>query len=232
MSENILKIGHRGAAGYEPENTLASFKKALDLGVDVIELDVHACKTGELVVIHDDKVDRTTNGKGYVTEKTFEELRFLNAGKGQKIPKIEEVLDLLKNRVIVNIELKGAKTAEPVFKIIEAYLIEKNWKKKNFIVSSFNHPELKKFKNLMPEIKTCACLTGIPIDYAEFAKKAAADFVSLNMEFVNKEFVDDAHNRGLKVYVWTVNDSDDIEKMKALKVDGIFSNFPDRLNTT
>jgi len=229
MDKPFLKIGHRGAAGYAPENTLSSFKKALELDVDAVELDVYACKTGELVVIHDDKVDRTTDGKGYVVSKNFEELRALNAGNGQKIPLLEEVLDLIGNKVIVNVELKGGDTAESVSKIIGKYIKEKNWNKDNFFVSSFNHPELKKFKELMPEIKIGAIIVGIPEAYAEFAEKLGANSVNLSVEFINQEFVDDAHKRGLKVFVWTVNDIDDIERMKALAVDGIFSSFPDRL---
>jgi len=229
MSQNFAKIGHRGAAGYEPENTLLSFKKALDLGVDAIELDVYVCKTGELVVIHDDKINRTTNGNGYVVEKTFEELRSLDAGQGEKIPTLKEVLDLVDKKVIVNIELKGVDTANPVSKLIDRYIGEKGWTKDNFIVSSFNHPELKKFNLLNPKIKIGALLTGIPIDYAEFAQKLNAYSVNLSIEFINQEFVDDAHKRGLKVFVWTANDLDDINRIKALGVDGIFSNFPDRL---
>jgi glycerophosphoryl diester phosphodiesterase len=226
---SFLKIGHRGAAGYEPENTLVSFKKALELNIDAVELDVYKCKTGELVVIHDDKVDRTTNGKGYVFDKSFNDLRLLNAGNGEKIPLLNEVLDLIDNKIIVNIELKGEDTAKPVSEIIKKYIKEKNWSEKSFIVSSFNHYELNKFKKMIPGIEIGACLTGIPINYAEFAEKAEAKFISLNMEFINKEFVKDAHKRGIKVFVWTVNDEDDIKRMMALGIDGIFSNFPDRL---
>jgi len=108
----FLKIGHRGAMGYEPENTLRSFKKALDLKVDMIELDVYVCKSDELIVIHDDKVDRTTNGQGYVVNKTFEELRTLDAGKNEKIPTLSEVLNLVNRKAKLNIELKGKKNCQ------------------------------------------------------------------------------------------------------------------------
>ena len=229
MEKKILKIGHRGAMGYEPENTLLSFKKAIDFGADAIELDVYVCKTGQLVVIHDDKVDRTTSGKGYVIEKSFDELKILDAGKRQKIPKLEEVLDLVANKIIVNIELKGADTAKPVAEVIKKYLQEKNWNAENFIVSSFNHIELKEFKKIMPNIKIGALIVGIPENYSEFAEKLGTYCVNLSIEFINQEFVDDAHKRNLKVFVYTVNDLDDINKMKLLGVDGIFSNFPDRI---
>ncbi|MBA6363297.1 glycerophosphodiester phosphodiesterase, partial [Colwellia sp. BRX8-8] len=108
--------------GHEPENTLRSFKKALALNVDAIELDVYVCKTGELVVIHDDKVDRTTNGIGYTEDKTFVELRQLDAGKGELIPTLEEVLDLVDKSVIVNIELKGRSTAIATYQVIDKYI--------------------------------------------------------------------------------------------------------------
>lgn len=225
----ITKFGHRGAAGYEPENTIKSFKKALELNVDAVELDVYVCKSGELVVIHDDKVDRTTDGEGYVIEKTLDELRSLDAGNGEKIPILSEVFDLINKQVKINIELKGAGTAKPVYELIENYVEEKDWKYDDFIISSFNHYELKKFNRLNPEVKIGALITGIPIGLAEFAEKVNADSVNLCIEFINQEFVDDAHNRGMKVNVWTVNDLDDIERMKNLNVDGMFSNFPDRL---
>ena len=225
----MIKFGHRGAMGYEPENTLISFKKGLELNVDAVELDVYVCKTGELVVIHDDKVDRTTNGTGYVIEKTFEELRSLDAGKGEKIPTLQEVLDLIDKKVKINIELKGANTAKPVAGLVDQYIKEKGWSVAHFMISSFNHYELKIFNDLNPEVRIGALITGIPIGYAEFAEKVNASSVNLCIEFINQEFVDDAHKRGLQVYVWTVNDEDDIATMKALGVDGMFSNFPDRL---
>ena len=224
-----MKIGHRGAMGYAPENTLKSFQKALELNIDAIELDVYVCKSGELVVIHDDKVDRTTNGKGYVVEKTLDELRILNAGEGEKIPLLSEVLDLVNKKVQINIELKGIGTAKPVYELIEDYVKNKSWTYEHFIISSFNHYELKTFKELNSNIKIGALIAGIPIGFAEFAEKLNAHSVNLCIEFINQEFVDDAHKRGLKVYVWTVNDFDDINRIKSFNVDGILSNFPDRL---
>jgi len=225
----FLKIGHRWAAGYEPENTLASFKKAIDLNVDMIELDVYLCKTGELVVLHDPKVDRTTNGIGYIEEKTFEEVRNLDAGKGEKIPTLKEVFELTNRKVKINIELKWAGTAKPVSKLIKEY-VENKWREyDDFMISSFDHYELKLFNEIMPQIKIWVLMWEIPLGLAEFWEKLNAYSVNLCNEFVNQIFVDDAHQRGFKVFIWTASDFDDIEKMKALWVDGIFSNFPDRL---
>ena len=225
----MLKIGHRGACGYEPENTLLSFKKALELGVDMIELDVYRLQDGHVIVIHDDKVDRTTNGTGYVWNKRYDEIKKLDAGEGEQVPSLEEVLNLINRKAKVNIELKGEGTAEAVAEIIKAYIKDKGWEMNDFLVSSFNHPELIKLKKRLPQIRIGALITGIPVDYAKFAEDMNAYSVNLCIEFINKEFVEDAHKRGLKVFVWTANELDDIARMQELGVDGLFTNFPDRL---
>jgi glycerophosphoryl diester phosphodiesterase len=225
----MLKIGHRGAMGYEPENTLLSFKKAIDLGVDMVELDVYKCKAGELVVIHDDKVDRTTNGSGHVMEKTLEELKKLDAGKGEKIPMLEEVFDLINRKVVIDIELKGEDTGEAVAVLIEKYVDEKKWSYDDFLVSSFHHIELRKFHELEPKVKIGALITGIPLKYGKFAEKIGAYSVHPSIEFIDQEFVDDCHRRNMKVFVYTVNDSDGILRMEKLGVDGIISDFPDKI---
>ncbi len=225
----MLKIAHRGASGYEPENTLLSFRKALDLGVDVIEFDVRVCKTGELVVIHDDKVDRTSNGKGYVSNKTLKELKSLNASKGEKIPTAEEVLDLIDKKVKVNIELKGDNSAKPVFELIEKYVKKKKWSYADFFVSSFKQKLLKEFNKLNPKVKIGILIEKIPRVFAEITGKIKVYSINLSLKFVNKKFVEDAHKRNLKVFVFNVNEFDDIKKMKKLGVDGIFSNYPDRI---
>jgi glycerophosphoryl diester phosphodiesterase len=227
-------IGHRGAAGHEPENTLISFKKALDLGVDMIELDVHVLATGELIVMHDNKVDRTTDGTGYVRDYTFSELRKLDAGHGEKIPLLSEVLDLVDKKVPMNIELKGLGTAKSAAELIKEYKQEKGWTDDLFIVSSFNHIELAEFIQLMPSIHTGALSEGILIGYAAFAEELGSFSTNLSAEFVTPEFVDDAHKRNLEVFVYTINDESEIARMCALGVDGIFTNFPDeaRLHMT
>jgi len=225
----MLKIGHRGAMGYEPENTLASFSKALALGVDMIELDVYVLKTGELVVIHDDKVDRTSDGHGYVEDLSFEDIRKLDVGNGETIPTLEEVINLVDRRVPINIELKGEGTAEPVAKLITEYIDRKNYLADDFLISSFDHYELRRFKELMSDVRVGALIGAIPIGYSKFAEAVSAYSVHLSLDFIRKKYVDDAHKRGFKVFVYTVNDKDDINKMKKLGVDGLFSNYPDRI---
>ena len=225
----MLRIGHRGACGYEPENTLRSFHTALQLRVDMVELDVHVCRSGEIVVIHDSKVDRTTGGTGYVADKTLDELRTLDAGKGEKIPTLQEVLALVNRKVKVNIELKGAGTAKPVFQLLEKHVREFGWSYGDFLISSFNHDELKEFRRLSREFSIGVLTLDIPTGFVEFAEEIGAYSVNVWVESISRELVDDARRRGIRVFVWTVDDRDDIERMRSLGVDGIFSNYPDRL---
>ncbi len=225
----MLRIGHRGACGYEPENTLRSFNRAVQLHVDMIELDVHVCRSGEIVVIHDSKVDRTTNGTGYVADKTLDELRTLDAGKGERLPALQEVLDLINRKVKVNIELKGTGTAKPVFQLLEKHVKESGWSYSDFLISSFNHDELQEFRRLSKEFSIGVLTKDIPTGFVEFVERIGAYSVNVCIESITKELVDDARRRGIKVFVWTVDSIDDIGRMKSLGVDGICSNYPDRL---
>ena len=240
-----LKIGHRGAAGLEPENTLRSFMRALKLGVDAVELDVHTCRTGELVVIHDFKVNRTTNGKGFVAKKRIDEIKLLKikvgrikAGrtKKEKIPQLSEVFDAVNKKAIINIELKGMNTASPVARLIKQYL-EKGWKPCHFLVSSFDHAQLNRFKRIMPKIRTGALVDDkntkhVLKSYPAFFKyMRSLNVYSINppFEFISAQLVKDAHKAGFKVIVWTVNKKSDIKRMRSFGVDGIISDYPQRL---
>lgn len=225
----MLKIGHRGVRGHAAGNSIESFKKALEFDIDMVELDVLVCKTGEVVVSHDYSLSRTTNGKGYIHDKTFKEVRSLSLENGQKIPTLEEVLDVVDKKVKVNIELKGEGGARLVHNIIESYKKEKGWKNEDFLVSSFNHYDLLEFRKLNPDINIGAVIACIPIGYAESVKKVSAYSLHPSKEFINQELVDSAHELGMKVFVYTVNEPEDIDRVKALGVDGIFSDYPERL---
>jgi glycerophosphoryl diester phosphodiesterase len=219
-------IAHRGASGYEPENTLAAFRRAIDMRADMIEFDVHVLTSGEVVLIHDLRVNRTTNGRGYVAHHQFEEIRRLDAGTGEVIPTLQEALEVINRQALVNIELKGPHSAEPVARILRKYLA-KGWQASDFLVSSFNHPELLEFKQLMPTIDIAVLSGDVPLGYASFAEELEAVAVNPGDEFVSPEYVTDAHQRGMSVYVWTVNDPEEIERMHEIGVDGIFTNYPD-----
>jgi glycerophosphoryl diester phosphodiesterase len=224
-----LRFGHRGASGYMPENTLASFQKAIEIGVAMIELDIHRCKSGEIIVMHDDMVDRTTNGHGLVADFTLDALKMLDAGKGEKIPTLEEVLDMVDRQVGVVVELKEEAVVEQAAQIIQRYISEKGWTSDQFSVTAFDHYLLRTFHALCPAIPLGAILAGNPIEYAEFGERLGATSVNMAYPFLTQNFVDDAHKRGLLVFAWPVDEIRDIERMKSLGVDGIFSNFPDRI---
>jgi glycerophosphoryl diester phosphodiesterase len=236
----MIKIGHRGACGYAPENTLLSFRKALELGVDMIEFDVHKIKSGEVIIIHDKTLNRTTDGKGNVAEKSFEEIRNLDAGKGEKIPTLEEALDLINRKVKVNIELKGTETGKAVAETVKNYIENKGWQKEDFLVSSEAKKELLDFMQIISGIKIgvvtsyvsvgiLGILLRIPFGIQKFAAEVGADFVTLAKWFMKKKYVDSAHKNNLKVFVFTINEQKDIDKAKKLGVDGVFSNYPERV---
>ena len=228
MDLNPLRcIGHRGAMGHAPENTLSSFDKALQLGTPCVELDVHYVDEN-LVVFHDDRLERTTYGSGYLAAQNFKHLRSLDAGHGEKIPTLAEVFELINKRAGVNIELKGPNTAGPVADFISA-LRKQGWDNDLILVSSFNHRELAVIKQLDPLIKLGALIVGLPLDDAAFAAGLGAYSVHPSLEFVDGRFVNNAHSHGLRVFVFTVNHQEDINKMRELGVDGVFTNYPERV---
>lgn len=227
---SVLRVGHRGACGYEPDNTLRSFAKAISCAVDMIELDVHVCESGELVVFHDHKLNKTVPNGGRVAQKTLAELQALDVGKGESIPTLSQVFDLMApTNIIINIELKGVGTAQGVAELIQLYVREKGYSYDRFVVTSFNHYELQTFRTFCSEVAIGAIINGLPIGLAEFGARVDAAYIVVDMNCVNQALVDDAHARGMKIMVYTVNDYDDIALMKEMGVDGIISNYPDRI---
>ncbi len=228
MESRFLKIGHRGACGYAPENTLRSFQKAIELGVDMIELDVHLSRDGEIVVIHDERLERTTNGTGEVGEKSLVELKKLDAGGGETIPLLSEVVDLVKGKANLNIELKGKGTTRPVVRLIEGY-VKKGLLKGDFLLSSFDYELLKDARRIDQDIRIGLNIESKSVNFKALAKELGATSLHPSLEMTNDALLIEAHNLGLKVYAWTVNEADDIRRLKTMGVDGLFSNFPDRL---
>lgn len=222
----MIIIGHRGAATYEPENTISSFNKAIELQVEMIEFDVQLCKSGEVVVFHDYTLERTTNGKGFVFEKTFEELRDLDAGKGQKIPDLIETLNTINKRTKVNIELKGVSSASHVSNIINYFIEKKNWQTHDFLVSSFHHMELFKFHMMNPEINIGVLFDEIPENFFEIANNMEAYSINANYRYITKNIVNNIHSMGFKIFAYTPNKVEDKERMKLIGVDGIFTDSP------
>ena len=225
----MLKIGHRGAKAYEIENTLISFQKALDIQVDGIELDVHLSTDNEIMVFHDETVDRLTNGKGSINSFTVSELKKLLINNTETIPTLREVLDLIDRKCLINIELKSYEVTEGVVHLLEEYVKNKNWKYDDFLVSSFDWNALQQVAFLNDEIPI-GILTETNLDLAlAFAKFIQAKSIHPYFHLLTKENTAQIQANGLQVFPWTVNEIKDIEKIKSYNVNGIITDFPDRI---
>jgi len=223
----MLIFAHRGASGVEPENTLRAIKAALDANVDGVEIDLHEVD-GKLLVIHDRWLHRTTSGTGQIFQHDYEHLRSLDAGQGETIPTLDEVFALVAGRCKINLELKGINNINLLYSYIDNAIETTNLIIEDVLLSSFNHRLLYAINQQRPEFSIGALTACYPLDYAKFAEQLNAYSVHLDVNFISKHFVSDAHQRGLKVFVYTVDEFEDIKTMKALGVDGIFSNFPTR----
>ena len=225
----MLKIGHRGAKGHKPENTLVGFQKAIELHVNRIELAVHLSLDNELMVIHDETIDRTTDGTGFVKQFSLPELKRFLIEKELHIPTLAEVLNLIDQKCDINIELKSFETADKVVKIIEKYVSEKNWIYSQFLVSSFDWKALQKVA-VANALIPIGVLTETDLDLAlAFAKVIQAKSIHPYFQLLTKENTERLQEKGFQVFPWTVNEIEDIKKIKTYNVDGIISDFPDRL---
>ena len=216
----MMIMGHRGAAALEPENTLLSITRAMEIGVDAVEIDVRLSKDKEIVVIHDSTVDRTTNGTGPVSSYALKEMKKLDAGKGETIPTLDKVIDLIGHKVRLIIELKEEGTER---KVVE--LIKRNNLDDNVYVISFWHSLVKTVKEMDSRIKTGVLLVGCPVD-ACIATRASANALVMKYTFVNSKFVEIAHEEGLKVFIWNIDDRQLLKAYADMRVDGIGSNDP------
>jgi glycerophosphoryl diester phosphodiesterase len=217
-------MGHRGAPAYEPENTLRSLHRALEMGVDAVEIDVHLSKDGRVVVIHDATVDRTTNGTGRVRDLTFAELRELDAGKGERLPSLEEVVDLVAGKAHLIIEVKDPDVELPLLRFFRERQVFADAH-----VISFWHPLVKALKEQEPRLRTGVLMVGCPADPAGLAHAALAEALVLHYAYVTPELVAAAHAHGLLVYVWNIDDIETLKPYLTMNLDGIGSNRPDVL---
>jgi glycerophosphoryl diester phosphodiesterase len=239
MRDRVLNFAHRGASRRAPQNTLAAFRLALEMGADGVELDVQTSKDGEAVVIHDFTVDATTDGQGRVADKTLAELRELDAGSwfdarfaGQRIPTLEEVIVEVGHQLLLNIELKirGVRNAGLVAEVVR--LIEDHNLVHRVVVSSFNPLPLRQVKKLNPRINTgLLYFFDLPghLVRSSLAFLAGPDALHPEKRLVNQEYTDWAKERSYRVNVWTVDESAEMERLVALGVDGIITNHPDVL---
>jgi len=219
----MLRIGHRGARAYEPENTMRSFRKALEIGVDAIEFDVRKTRDNHIIVIHDADVKRTTNGKGLVADLTLKEIKELSTEKGEKIPTLEEALELLDNKVKILIELKEQGLEEKVLSAVHSKKVEKN-----VIIASFLEPALAKTRELDKQIETGLIYVKHP-NPIKAALELKANYLISLYRFTHTANVQKAHENGLKVIVWTINTVEEAAEFVKKGVDGIATDKPDIL---
>lgn len=224
FDEPFLLIGHRGAAGLEPENTLRSFLRAAELGVAAVELDVRRCG-GELIVLHDDSVDRTTNGKGALADFTLESLRNLDAGQGERIPLLAEIFKSLPHEIGINLELKEHGLAAPVLAFLDAISDDRA-----VLVSSFHHDELKALRRLRPDIRLAPLFQRQSRTMLAVAEALDAWSVNVGRQMTSRELIDEAHEAGLRVLVYTVNEPNEADRLREWGVDGLFTDRPDLIS--
>ena len=228
MDKSFLKIGHRGAKGHYVENTIKSIKTALDLGVDGVEIDVHRCASGELVVFHDFTLDRMTNSTGEISKHTLKQLKLVEVKGHCQIPTLSEVLAFVNNRCLVNIELKGHDTAKEASRLIEFFVEKKGWDYNNILVSSFQKDLLQSVYKLNTKIPL-GVLTDTNLEKAvELVNSINAVSIHVDYTMLTEEIVVDLKEK-YKVIAFNVNNLNPIKRIKSYGVDGIISDFPNRL---
>lgn len=221
----MIIFGHRGAPGYprRAENTIGSFKKALQYGATGLELDVRRAGDGRLVVIHDETVNRTTNGSGYVRDLTYDQLRQFDAGCGETIPLLTDVLEEFGARCLLNLELKDRGIARDVKRLVLERELEPH-----VIVSAFDWEELRP---LIPEIPI-ALLSSRLWNLVRRARELGASAIHPRRNIVTKGLLATAREANLRIHVWTVNDPGEMTRFRELGIDGIFTDFPERCSTS
>ena len=227
---DFLKIGHRGAKAHIAENTLESIQKALDIGVDMVEIDVHKCASGELWVIHDFTLDRTTDGSGEIAKRNADVIRKLKVEGHYRIPLLTEVLDLIEGKCDINIELKGLNTAEPVCKEVQKRVASGKWQYSNFLISSFQKNELFQARQFDDHIPLAVLSKASVPEAIELGKLLNATAIHPSLGIITRDNTKLSQDAGFKVNVWTVNERQDILRMLDFGVDGIISDYPNRLH--
>ncbi|MFP4656202.1 MAG: glycerophosphodiester phosphodiesterase [Candidatus Woesearchaeota archaeon] len=235
-------MAHRGASSIAPENSLQAFIEAINLGADYVELDVRRCNTGELIVIHDSKVNRVTNGEGHIKALTFEEISNLVILDNTRLLTLDEALDFLNGRCGVNIEIKSRKIDYDIADRI-LYMIKERDMQQKVMISSFNHKILRYIKHSSPNIETAALFVRrkSPGTFfrrlyymKKFIRKArhiGADALNLPHKFITGEIMRMAASNGLLVNAWTVNSDKEIARMLGLGVNAIITDYPQKITT-
>jgi glycerophosphoryl diester phosphodiesterase len=220
----IAKVGHRGAAGHAPENTIAGLERGIELGADFVEIDVQRTLDGRLVLMHDKFVDRTTDGTGTLCEMSLEDIRQLDAGNGQQVPLLEEALRVVGNRAGIVVECITPGIGAQVYREVREFGFNAP-----VIFSSFLHKEIRAIRALDAKAMTMALIEAVPIVQTAFAQESGATHAGIALDSLTSEFCNALHHAGLTVFAYTADTTQQIHFAKKLGVDGIISNFPDRL---
>jgi glycerophosphoryl diester phosphodiesterase len=225
-STSYLKIAHRGASGYEPDNTIRAFDKAIELGADMIELDINLSSDGVPVVIHDRQIEGTP-----VTELALSELKRFDVGKGERIPTFQEAIDCVKGRCRLYIELKGEGTEQPVID-----LVRKNGMDREVIIASFDPAKVRRSKELASNLIVSVLTGKRDIDFVALAREAKADCIHFCWErhtsphtLLTDELMKICRDNGLKVVIWHEERPEEIREIVKRDIYGICSNLPDLL---
>lgn len=227
----LTNIAHRGGhldTPNTPENSLAAIKQSLSLGVDAIEIDIWNIQ-GELVVTHDRCLGRLLPGNGMLIEQSLDSLMCLKLCNGETTPTLRQVLEVVGNQCTLNIEIKGPNCAIRLAQELTRYCRDTRSNLDNYIVSSFDQRQLQQLKVKLPELKRGVLLAGIPLDNAELCEPLKPYFLGLHIGALDQELIDDAQNRGYKVWVYTANTEMDWQQLVELKVDGVFTDCPKQL---
>lgn len=211
-----------------PENSLAAIERALEAGVDAVEIDIYQIE-GELLVTHDRRLGRVISGEGIITQLPLAYLREQKLANGEPLPTLRDVLALVKDRALLNIEIKSANCVPVLKQQLVGFVSDLQLSLEHYIVSSFDHQQLFQCLQAMPDVKRAALIEGIPLDYAQCCEPLNAYAFNTHLSFITSELIGDARQRGLKNWVYTVNHDDDWRWLRALGVDGVFTDVPDRL---
>ncbi len=219
-----LRIGHRGAGGHAPENTLAAIERGIALHAHLVEFDVRTTHDGQLVLLHDATLDRTTNGHGPIADQLWSNIKRVTGDGGQPLPLLADALRTASGRAGVLIEIKTEGIAEQICRMVKEVQFNGT-----VIYASFFHDELLKVRREEPQAQTMALIEAVPVNQTAFAKDAHASHVGVAFETLTPSFLRTLHDHSLQVFVYTVNEPADIETAKAMGVDGIISDYPERL---
>ena len=230
-NKDILVVGHRGAMGHVLENTIESVQKAIELNVDGIEIDVFKSKTGELVVYHDPFLSRLSNSNAFIEQISLDSIKKVELMGGYFIPTLKEIVDIIPEKIFLNIELKGQDTSFETNKIITNYLKTYNFPISKFIISSFRWDELKKIRSINKDIPIAILVDSLHKinDAIKLAKQINAFALNPNKNFITKEIVNNIQSNNIKVYPYTINTPRNIRRIRSMGVDAIITDYPERI---